>query len=234
MLRLFYREFILLFIILFAVQVFSKETRKIVAVVDTGIPYNKDLLPYLCKGLQYDITGTGIMDNHGHGTNIIGLIAKGMNTKTHCIAMIKWWDSHLESVQYNAAHGYEARIKAYMKILVDLKPTIANLSLAGNYYSRSEYAGIKLLLINGTKVVVAAGNDRLDLSKQCDSFPACYRIYSKNFYVVGATGTEQTNYGGPVTNMLPGASQCGIFGVCMTGTSQSCANQTAKLLQENN
>lgn len=224
----YYRELFLLLVIALAGQVFG-ETRKIVAVVDTGLPYNRSILPYLCKGLQYDITNKGIQDANGHGTNIIGLIAKNLNTKTHCISMIKWWHSADENVPSDLLN---ARIADYYKLLLQLKPTLVNLSLSGKGFIALEYNGIKALLSQGTKVVVSAGNDKQNLSIRCLSYPACYPIKHKHFYVVGATDSDFANYGGPITDILPGRAQRGIFGITLTGTSQSCANKSAELLRE--
>jgi subtilisin family serine protease len=223
------KEILILLLVIISTQVLS-ETRKIVAVVDTGLPSDSKIMPYLCKGLQFDVTDKGLEDVHGHGTNVVGIIAQNLNPKTHCISMIKWWHTAGEATWQVS----ERRIINYTKLLLKIKPSIVNLSLSGNLYSQAEYVGIKLLLLSGTKVVVAAGNDGKDLSLTCDSYPACYKIYSKNFLVVGAANSKYSNFKGPVTNILPGTNLRGIIGAYMSGTSQAASAMTSKLLSENN
>jgi hypothetical protein len=225
------RELITLFIIAISCQTLSQETRKIVAVVDTGLPYNDSIIPYLCKGHQYDVTEKGIQDYHGHGTNILGLVARGINKNTHCLTMIKWWHNSDEPYSIIVSR---TRIKAYSKLLIKLKPVLVNLSLSGWDYSKDELVMIKELLKNGAKVVVAAGNDREDLDASCGVYPACYDVKHKNYHIVGAIDTYHSNFKGPITDILPGLNQCGIFGLCMTGTSQAAGNLSAKLLRELN
>ena len=229
--RHFYRELLLLFLVVISVQIFSQETRKVVAVVDTGLPYNRAILPYLCKGLQYDVTEHGIQDYNGHGTNVLGLVAKGINPKTHCLSMIKWWHT-AEETNLNK-HLVDSRIKSYMNILSKIQPVLINMSLSGSGYSVPEYEGLKSLLSKGIKAVVAAGNTGSYLTTSCTSYPACYAFKDKNFYVVG-TSDSFSNFGGPVTDILPGSDQCGIFGLCMSGTSQATGNKSAELLKEMN
>jgi hypothetical protein len=221
----FTRELLLLLVLAIAGQALG-ETRKVVAVVDTGLPYNSKTIPYLCKGLQYDLTEKGIQDIEGHGTNVMGIISSGLNPKTHCISMIKWWHDGKDSSLF------APRIISLMKLLPTLNPVLVNMSFGGELYMPEEANGIKLLLAKGVRIVVSAGNDKQNLSIKCDKFPACYPIKNKNFYVVGASNVAQANYGGPITDYLPAKNLCGIFGVCMSGTSQAAASKSAQLLQE--
>lgn len=226
----FIRELAILVLLGFAIQTLGRETRKIVAVVDTGLPKDEAAKPYLCEK-QYDITGYGVEDRHGHGTNVVGLIAKTLNPKTHCITMIKWYHSNFE---YNNDKTHLSRTAKYMQILKKLNPVIVNMSLEGAGYDAVEYEGIKALLKSGSKVIVAAGNDGMNLSESCTVYPACYALNNKNYHVVGSMDFFRSNYRGPITNIMPGANQCGIFGYCLTGTSQATANYTASLLKESN
>jgi hypothetical protein len=202
-------------LVLFAVSVFAEE-RKIVAVVDTG--YNPVFEKYLCKGYPvYDFTGTGILDRHGHGTNVAGLILKGLNPVKHCLVFIKLWDPS----------GIDIKLQ-YIDQLLKLNPSYANLSFEGSGYSIKEFIILGVLTSQNTKVVVAAGNSSKNLSKDCDTFPACYPL-KKNYYVVGATDSY-SNYGTPVRYKEVGTDQC-ANNICLTGTSQAAANFTADLLR---
>src|SRR6266853_3204718 len=214
------REFLYLVLISFSIRTLSDETRKVVAIVDTGLPSDSRITPYLCKGKQVDLTGYGMEDVDGHGTNILGLIAPAINIKTHCLAMIKYWHRGEESDNF-------------LDAALNLKPVIINLSLSGPSFIRSEKEGLLKLLAAGTKVVIAAGNDGLDLSKSCLAYPACYNFKDPNFYVVSSSDhSPNANFGGPVKLLAHGINQCGIFGTCMTGTSQATANATNWLLRQ--
>jgi subtilisin family serine protease len=230
----FYREFLLLLLISFAFQCFGAEpveTRKVVAVVDTGLPvHNKKIQPYLCKGLQFDVTGQGIQDVNGHGTNILGIIASKMNNKTHCLAMIKWYHDDAENRSYAETHNYNTRVLEYMRILLKMNPSIVNMSLVDGSYSGAERLAMDVLLYNGAKIVVAAGNSAHNLSLSCYTYPACYEMHNKNFHVAAASDLALSNFKGPVTDYALGKNQCGMFGVCLSGSSQATANVTASLL----
>lgn len=223
----FYREIALLIVVLFTTLVLGQESRKVVAIVDTGLPYNTAIIPYLCKGLQLDITNRGIQDYSGHGTNVMGIVAKGIDPKTHCISMVKWW--HVLEEPKNSVQ-LDEDVSKYMKYLISIKPTLVNMSLSGKGFSAPEFNGIKTLLAMGAKVVVSAGNNGQDLSSKCDIYPACYAFKNPNYFVAG-TFDAFSNKNGPVTNILQGVEQCGIFGLCLTGTSQAAANLSARLLQ---
>lgn len=203
-----------------SISVYSKETRKVIAVIDTGMPSTPSIKKYLCTDGHRDFTGIGIRDVHGHGTNIVGLIIKGMNPKTHCIVILKFY--HDQTVN---------NVSAYSSYLWKLKPSMINMSLAGPEFNPLEYSVLKALTQAGTVVVVAAGNDRQDLSIDCNTYPACYKLGSKNFHVVGAPDLAASNYNGPVTDLDRGLYQCAL-NVCFSGSSQATANVTAKLLKD--
>ena len=65
-----------------------------IAVIDTGL--RKDIVEQgyskgICKIGHKDFTGTGINDDHGHGTNISGLIHKYAKGLKYCQVIIKFW-----------------------------------------------------------------------------------------------------------------------------------------------
>ncbi len=224
------RELLIIVAVLVTTQALSKETRKVVAIVDTGIANDIRIKKYLCDGLHVDFTGTSLYDQHGHGTNIAGIIATKMNPKTHCIAILKYW--HTAIKPEGNRPQYEI-IKSVSRYLKTLKPAYINFSSAGGSFDPNEFNVLGDLLDAGTKVVVAAGNSGKDLTETpCNNFPACYYFDSPNFYVVGHKG-KTSNFNGPVKYFRPGINQCGLD-ICMSGTSQSTANMTAYLLSKEN
>jgi len=105
------------------------------------------------------------------------------------------------------------------------------MSVAGPGFNYQEYDTLYNLLQSGTKIIVAAGNNSLDLSFTCDVFPACYFNDEPNFFVVGAKDLKMSNKKGPVNVKRPGKDRCG-FGICMSGTSQAAAEFTADLISK--
>lgn len=226
---LFKRELILLVVVLFTVSVLSKETRDRVIIMDTGINMGKDPLPYLCQDGHVDFSGSGsIQDNNGHGTNIAGLVARGLDTKKQCITVIKYYDT--DTNPYNGQANDISLINSW-NYLLQLEAKWVNMSFVGEIYVTQEYTVIKTLLDRGVKVAVAAGNEKLDFNIKCERFPACYKFNSPNFYVVGAYDVEQSNFNGPVNVLEAGWNQRGHFGSIATGSSQATANGMAKIIK---
>ncbi len=211
------------------------EKREKVAIVDTGISNPEYFKNYLCKGGHRDFTGSkeGITDVNGHGTNIAGIIAKYMDPAKECLLIYKFYTPN--GGMLNLEHE-----KSALKQALDDEVSRVNLSLGGGDEDAEEKELLQTLLKRGVVVAVAAGNDKQNLSKKCNYYPACYGFSDKNFHVVQngyvnttlAENTTQTNYGGPVTDIEHGTDVEGA-GVIMSGTSQATAIVTGKLIQKN-
>jgi hypothetical protein len=170
-------------------------------------------------------------DNHGHGSNVIGLIAEKINPKKTCIVSVK--------LEIPKNRDPEIFILKAMEITEKMKPVGVNISMSGSVRFSSELRSFIRLLSIGTKIIVAAGNERLDLDKTgCPIYPACYlddikkkenRINTSNFIVVGAKDTGSSNIGSVVTVVAVGKDQGYPK---MTGTSQATANFTGKLFSK--
>ncbi|NBP13541.1 hypothetical protein EBU95_03965 [bacterium] len=207
----------------------QKETRKKIAVIDSGIDLNNEKLkPYICNVGSYDFTGEGLQDTHGHGSNVSWLIVKDLSPKEYCVMALKYYASR------SNPNGLEWEVKALSRA-VEFGAVLINFSGGGLYSSSSESMVIFQALSKGIKVVVAAGNEGNDLSKNCNYFPAC-AVKDKNFYVVGSVyengqRVPSSNYNGPVSNWEIGYMQEGPDGRKMTGTSQATAVFSGKLLK---
>lgn len=218
-----------LFLILVSFSLFA-ETRQKIVVIDTGVSFRQSLRPYMCKNSTYSTYGTWV-DKHGHGTNVIGLIAEKINPEKTCIVSVK-----LEIPKNRDPEGY---ILKAMEITEKMKPIAVNISMSGSARFTSELYSVMRLLAFGTKIIVAAGNDSMDLDKKgCPVYPACYLddmkkrnkvINTKNFIVVGTTDTNSSNVGSVVTVKEKGKDQGYPK---MTGTSQATANFTGKLFSK--
>ncbi len=197
-----------------------------IAVLDSGFTrteYSKNVK--LCETGHKDFTGTGLEDNHGHGTHIVNTIVSNLKTDNYCIILVKWYDPNTIPPPTNS--------KAF-EYLNDIDVDIVNYSAGGPSHSEYEDYVLAGLLESGVKIFVAAGNDSQNLDKKCNYYPACYRL--RKLEVVGNIQKDgkrrpSTNYGKVVTRWEIGVDvvqDTGKYGVRpMTGTSQSCALATA-------
>jgi hypothetical protein len=218
-----------------------------IGIIDTGLHENH-FQEYQCPNIDSaDFTGTGIHDRSGHGTNVTSLITKDLDNTKFCIVTIK----------YNKESRPKFKIDVFLKNITDFifvnsfeytnailyaiekKLNYVNISSSGSTTNEMEQAGLQILLNNGTKVVVAAGNKSLDLEKNCKAYPGCNGYNHKNFYVIGSRDrngnvSRFSNYGGPVNGYTLGEDQGYSPAAKMSGTSQSAANFTNMLIKKEN
>ncbi len=203
-----------------------------VAVIDTGLREDIMMQGYakgICKMGHRDFTGKGIHDDHGHGTNISGLIHQYAKGLKYCQVILKF---HIED-----ADGEEnmTRMVSAIQYAVNIKVDFINISAGGSGISAIEEEAVMQALDNGITVVTAAGNEECNLDKkECEYFPA---IYDKRIVVVGNGITEEdrtpsSNWGSAVDFWIDGNSKKGEYGGYMSGTSQSTAIQTGKLVRK--
>lgn len=208
------------------------ESREVIVVVDTGRPTDTSLQKYMCDLPDYDVTGFGLNDVVGHGTEMISMIASSIDPTKTCITSVKWFHSYSDLGSNNPTTNRN-RVTAYTKIVLALKPKYLNLSSSGSLYSYPEVKMIAELLNQNSYIMVAAGNDGADLSYKCEAYPACYPFKHKHFRVV-ASGTNGirnalwSNFGGPVNSYENGINRY-AFGHYSTGTSPATAIFTGRL-----
>lgn len=203
----------------------TTENRIQISIVDTGINLTPALAPYLCSEGHKDLTGRGLQDTVGHGTTMAFLIAQSISPATHCLVIIKWLD-----------YGDEGPINRFSDGLIQAaysKAKYMNVSAGGRGFSRLEDMALRYAVDQGMRVIVAAGNDGLDLNKDCSIYPACFMTESPNFYTVGALSpngerAEFSNYGDIVDMWELGIIE-GVDGALMFGTSPATAVATGKI-----
>lgn len=223
---------LILSFVLFTLTFQAKAENRIkVAVIDTGIYPHMEKMDFMCKNGVQDFTHTSPYDNHGHGSNIVGIIAEGMNSKTHCIISLKFYDKGQRSGQQMT----QSMINAFRYTLLDTKIRYINISGGGPAPSDREKNIVKRILTRGIKLIAAAGNESSNLDTEKGKYyPASYRDELKypNFYVVKSRHSS-SNYGSIVTDTFSGINvKPKISGVqAMTGTSQATAQKTASLLK---
>ena len=202
-----------------------KETRTRIAILDTGVNVSERMSKYLCKDGSVDLTGYGLDDVVGHGTNLVGIIEKYVDPTKNCIQMIKWFHDEENWHQTPEVSRLKILTKA-VDIAVLSGAKYINMSYGGTDFLAAEKEAIIRGLHKGVIFFTAAGNESSNLSIACNFFPACYKVHSKLFHVVanwdGDKFAESSNYGGPVNAYENGQSVEGE-GVIMSGSSQSTA-----------
>jgi subtilisin family serine protease len=199
----------------------------VVAVIDTGIDPN---IKNLCKSNHKDFSGSGLNDDFGHGTHIAGLINKYSGKVKFCLVNIKYY------YKLNSNEENTNAMKSSIRYAIDIKADIINISGGGLNYDAEEHKLIKEALDKNIKVIVAAGNESMNLNENCNYYPACY---DKRLTVVGNLNkyghkSSFSNYGKAVNAWENGTDAMsnlpnGEMGT-MSGTSQATAIFTGKYL----
>lgn len=201
---------------------------KTVAVIDTGI--RREVLDGgydngICKFGHKDLTGNGLNDTNGHGTNVSGLIQRNAGGSNYCQVIIKYYDENHDRSNID-------RFIAAIRYAIDLKVDYINISGGGPYAYQEEKEAINKALEKGIKIISAAGNNHSDL----DVNPYYPAYYSGKVYVVGNGVDEEhkaptSNYGHRVNLWRDGQNQT-AYGITNTGTSQATAIFTGELIKQ--
>lgn len=217
----------------------------VVAVIDTGFGYQDiGIEARLCNYGHKDFTNKNEYitdfntkdpipkDNHGHGTNIVGIIddyAKQSGTN-YCIVILKYYDA---SILHN--NNLENTIKA-INYATQIKADFINYSGGGYDKSPEEALAVKKFIDKGGKFIAAAGNEKINLDqKDIGYYPAMEddRVISvgnaKEINENAIIPSGSSNYGNRVKRWEIGES-ISAFGLTMTGTSQATAVATGKII----
>jgi hypothetical protein len=93
-------------------------------------------------------------------------------------------------------------------------------------FDKLEYSYLSEIHKRGVKIVVAAGNNGMELKKGCNFYPACHKYFLHNMIVIGNLHNRDSNYGEIIDYMIDG-NRKGF--PRMSGTSQSTAIFTGQL-----
>lgn len=207
----------------FAIESEARPIR--VAVIDTGLA--KTAKVRICKDGYINLVPGLDGSRETHGTNVSGLIEANAGNANYCQIIIRWYVHGMseEVANRNIARGIEAAIKA--------KADIINISAGGKIPYNEERAIVKRALDKGIKIVASAGNNGDNLDASCNFFPACY---DKRITVIGMVHSDgrrhwQSNYGKIVKHYVIGVDRC-AEGICLTGTSQSAAIVTGRMVHD--
>lgn len=210
----------------------------IVVVIDTGFksnPYTKNakLCKYGHKNFtnvtEVDSTQSTVnyvpIDNHGHGTNVAGLIQKYAGNANYCMVIVKYYDP-----KDTGFSNLNNTVRA-INYATNIKAKYINYSGGGTDLSYEERTAVKRFLDKGGKFIAAAGNERKDLKDQ-GYYPA---MDDDRVIRVGSMSNGKiapySNFGKHVTRWEDGTNQIG-FGIIQSGTSQATAIATGKIIKE--
>lgn len=212
---------LILFALLYSSSTAAAQIR--VAVLDTGIR-NAENLP-LC-GESKDLTGEGLVDLHGHGTNVSYLIKRYAGNADYCIIPIKYYSTE--------APGFLnlKRTKQALRLALKYKVDVIVYAGGGPSINLEEKQLITEALDKNIKIVVAAGNNRHNLDKSCNYFPACY---DSRIIVAGCAHNGRIcsfgNYG-KVVDFYEDGLRVTAGGITFSGTSQATAIRAGKLINQ--
>lgn len=217
----------------------------VIAVIDSGYDNAYAERLNLCKHVKHRVytTGTGMRDVDGHGTNVGGLIvAKANASKSdYCLAFYKVFDGKKKNGRA------EQRIADAVSQAVADGAAIINLSLSGRGAYPVEYEALREAVFSDAWIVVAAGNEGLNLDKGCSVFPVCYPLMmyrigngklvsivpdkAKKKALVTVMRHRSSNYGSMIQNWIPGCDTESVNGK-MCGSSQSTAIASGLLIEQ--
>jgi thermitase len=178
-------------------------TQMIIAVCDTGVDLNHaDLRSRLVlPGWNTYLNTTNCMDTYGHGTMVAGFAAATGNNGIGVAGVA--WNVRVLPIRMTYADGIGSAYVSDMAEAITYGAShgakVVNVSFSG-YYNSAIIAAANDARLRGALVVMAAGNDGLDISAYAD--PA-------SILLVGATDslnarTSFSNYGTPIDVVAPG------------------------------
>src|SRR5215207_2067521 len=153
---------------------------QIVAVLDTGVDAgHPDLVGHIVPGYNAVSPTSGPVDDNGHGTMTLGIIAASANNSIG-VAGVGWTTKAMPVKVLDAdGDGYDADIVEGIDWAVAHGARVINMSLAGPGDNPVLHDAVKRAVLAGVVVVAAAGNDGSPIFQ----YPAAY----PEVIAVGAT-----------------------------------------------
>lgn len=219
---------------------------QVIAVIDTGFGADdswtgqetahlckfghKNFVPFADDSDRFGTKDPVPVDVHGHGTHIAGLIDyyASKTNNSFCLVILKYYDENapgLENLQHTVeAIDYARKIKA----------SFINYSGGGILRAPEEEKAVKDYIDAGGTFVAAAGNEGSDI----DFWPY-YPAQEDDRVIAVGNGENQSkrapssNYGDRVNRWEIGKNVL-MYNHYMSGTSQSTAIATGKIVAEKN
>lgn len=200
----------------------------IVAVIDSGVDTDHELLAGRLVESNVNISGSGtpdsVEDDYGHGTHVSGIVA----SYTLNNVKIKPY-----KVLNNEGKGSLSSIAVALDMAVLDGAEVVNISISGKLESPTLTASVDNAVANDVNVVVAAGNNHLNLTNNYVS-PACI----ESAITVSAVDANDnlasfSNYNGTIDITAPGvdieSSYLNNTYIKLSGTSMATPQVAAGL-----
>jgi subtilisin family serine protease len=182
----------------------SKTTgSQIVAVLDTGVDAgHPDLVGHLVPGYNaVSSTRPNPVDDNGHGTMTLGIIAAGANNGVG-VAGVGWNVKAMPVKVLDAdGSGYDSDIAEGIDWAVAHGADVINMSLGGPDDNAVLHDAVARAYASGVTVVVAAGNDGNAALQYPASYPEVIAVAATN---AGGALTDFSSYGDWVDVAAPG------------------------------
>lgn len=218
--------------------VVTEDARQRIVVIDTGVSRKQYDKSFMCKDFRAFsmVPAVNEFDGHGHGTNIIGIIADRIDTEKYCITSIKYYHKSTDSdagIHLTRAFNLASTLPFVVAV---------NLSGGGRGRFTPEEDIVFKLVKQGITMVFAAGNDGINLRVGRCYWPACtkylkrFEKYKNNIHVVGGLNNLMLRM--PSSNWSDTLEMDYCVGLRvgtskMSGTSQATAVNTGELFSNN-
>lgn len=172
----------------------------IIAVVDTGIDLSHpDLKDHLVSGVNLIDPGKPPQDDHGHGTNVAGVIGAVGNNKNGVTGVA--WKTKLMPIKALKADGSgsEDQLGRGIRYAMENGAKIVVLSLGLYHYSEYMSEIVREAEQKGVLLVAATGNDGKDVK-----YPAAYpTVLAVGGIGAGKQRENRSNYGPEIDVVAP-------------------------------
>ncbi|MFK4084572.1 S8 family serine peptidase [Kribbella sp. NPDC020789] len=192
---------------------------QIVAVLDTGVDAgHPDLVGHLVPGANTTSPNRGPIDDNGHGTMTLGIIAAAANNNAGVAGI--GWNVKAMPVKVLRADGSGDDLDVVEGIdwAVAHGAKVINMSLSGGQDSTIMHDAVKRAVAKGVVVVVAAGN----YGTETPRYPAAYpEVITVGATDAGGSLTDFSSYGDWVDVAAPGTD------ILSTGVRSMTPSQNA-------
>ncbi|TKK77026.1 hypothetical protein FDA38_29940 [Kribbella jiaozuonensis] len=181
----------------------SKSTgNQTVAVLDTGVDAgHPDLVGHLVAGYNATSPNRGPIDDNGHGTMTLGIIAAAANNGVG-VAGVGWNVKAMPvKVLDSNGGGYDVDIAEGIDWAAAHGAKVINMSLGGPGDNPVLHDAVKRAVAGGVTVVVAAGNSGTDELQYPAAYPEAIAVAATN---AGGVLTDFSSYGDWVDVAAPG------------------------------
>ena len=191
----------------------TKGKGAVVAVIDTGVAFEKDSKCYRARDFDktqftdpYDFIfkDKHPTDDHGHGTHVAGTIAESTNNGEGVAGIA--FEAKVMPLKVLTKEGYGkmSDIAAAIRYAADHKANVINMSLGGPYPDSISRSACQYALKKGVTIVCAAGNSGSEGVGYPAAYPECIAVSA-----LGPSGemAPYSSWGSQIAISAPGGDK---------------------------